>query len=62
MPSEAAKADSGMAYEAIVWQLEIVGEAANSIDAELRGACSGIEWHKLVGLNASGIARLCRRG
>ncbi|OFV72809.1 hypothetical protein RERY_66250 [Rhodococcus erythropolis] len=39
-----------MAYDAIVRQLEIIGEAANGIDPESRALASGIEWHKIVGL------------
>lgn len=39
-----------MAYDAIVRQLEIIGEAANSIDTESRALAPEIEWHKIVGL------------
>lgn len=45
-----AGTDSDMAYDAIVRQLEIIGEAANGIDLESRALASGIEWHKIVGL------------
>lgn len=46
--------DADMAYDAIVRQLGIIGEAANNIDVDSRALAPNIEWHKIVlGLNRS---------
>ena len=39
-----------MAYDAIIRQLEIIGEAANSIDKEAKALAPNIERHKIIGL------------
>lgn len=42
--------DADMAFDAIVRQLAIIGEAANSIDIDSKALVPDIEWHKIVGL------------
>ncbi|MFF1553276.1 DUF86 domain-containing protein [Rhodococcus erythropolis] len=42
--------DAEMAFDAIVRQFEIIGEAANGIDAETKARAPDIEWNKIVGL------------
>ena len=41
---------SGMAADAVVRNLEIIGEAANRLPAEFTDKHSGIEWRKIIGL------------
>jgi uncharacterized protein with HEPN domain len=36
--------------DAVVRNLEIIGEAANRLPDEFKESQSGIEWHKIVGL------------
>jgi uncharacterized protein with HEPN domain len=47
---EAAFARSAITIDAVVRNLEIVGEAAARIPDELRSGASGIEWRKIVAL------------
>jgi uncharacterized protein with HEPN domain len=42
--------DAEMAFDAIVRQFEIIGEAANGIDTGLKALAADIEWSKIVGL------------
>ncbi|NMM91924.1 hypothetical protein B2J88_47930 [Rhodococcus sp. SRB_17] len=42
--------DVEMAYDAIVRQLGIIGEAAKSLDSDSKATAPEIEWHKIVGL------------
>ncbi|QDQ94777.1 DUF86 domain-containing protein [Rhodococcus sp. WB9] len=41
--------DRDMAYDAIVRQLEVIGEAANRLDPETKAEAPEIEWHKISG-------------
>ncbi|QQZ19718.1 DUF86 domain-containing protein (plasmid) [Rhodococcus sp. 21391] len=38
-----------MAYDAIVRQLEIIGEAAKALEPDLKAKAPEIEWHKIAG-------------
>ncbi|MGQ0836000.1 MAG: HepT-like ribonuclease domain-containing protein [Gammaproteobacteria bacterium] len=40
----------GIAYDAIVRNIELPGEAARHVPAEVRGRCAEIEWTKIVAL------------
>ena len=37
-------------YDAVVRNLEIVGEAAKNVPEDIRISCPGIEWRKIAGL------------
>jgi len=37
-------------FDAVVRNLEIIGEAVKNIPKEIRGRCPGIEWKKIAGL------------
>ena len=39
-----------MAFEAIVRQIEIIGEAASHVPQDIRAQASGIPWRNLVGM------------
>lgn len=41
--------DRDMAHDAIVRQLEAIGEAANRLDPETKAKTPEIEWHKISG-------------
>lgn len=41
--------DSDMAYDAIVRQLEVIGEAARRLDPAVKAKAPEIEWHKIAG-------------
>ena len=49
MSFEAFKGDE-KTIDAVVRNMEIIGEAANRLPDEFREAHSDIEWHKIVGL------------
>lgn len=53
--------DVEMAYDAIVRQLGIIGEAAKSLDSDSKAAAPEIEWHKIVGLRNVAIQTPERR-
>jgi len=36
--------------DAVLYNLEVIGEAAKNVPMDLRSAYSGIEWRKIVGL------------
>lgn len=42
--------DRGMAFDAIVRNLELLGEAATQLPDEIRARAQDIEWRKLIGL------------
>ena len=42
--------DDGKSVDAVVRNLEIIGEAANRLPEEFKERYSEIEWHKVVGL------------
>ena len=58
--SKLAGTDSEMAYDAIIRQLETIGEAANSIDKEAKALAPNIEWHKIIGLRNIAIHEYLR--
>jgi len=37
-------------YDAVVRNLEIIGEAAKNVPEDIRVRCPGIEWRKIAGL------------
>jgi uncharacterized protein with HEPN domain len=37
-------------YDAVVRNLEIIGEAAKNVPGDIRVTCPGIEWRKIAGL------------
>ena len=45
--------DDAMAYDAIVRNLEIIGEAASKLPLQLREMYSEVPWSKIVGLGTS---------
>jgi uncharacterized protein with HEPN domain len=42
--------DRGMAFDAVVRNLELLGEAATQLSEEIRAKAPDIEWRKLIGL------------
>jgi len=49
---EAAFFDSNLLQDAVIRQLEIIGEAAKRLSPSFRSACPGVPWKDIIGMRA----------